>query len=101
MHQSTLIVLDSRDIWPSWLIQLPDSTNQEVTLELVFRVEFGVLGAFCSGDLDLPLFVFFIPLSAFHRAVESDVGIQVVLAGNRHQVGEDLLLSRILARPVL
>ena len=75
MHQSTLVFLDSWDIWPFWLVQLPDSTDQEVTLELVFRVELGILGALCSGDLDLPLFVFFIPRSAFYSAVESDMRV--------------------------
>lgn len=101
MHELALKVVESRDLWQLRLIELADTADQKVALDVICGTELGILTALCRGDLDDPFLGDIVPFGCLDGAVEADVGIEVVFRGDGDEIFEDLLLARVLARPVL
>lgn len=100
MHLLPSKFFDALNLWPCWLVQLPNSTDQEITLYLVLRVELCLFAAFRCCDSRPPFLKFVIPGSIFNSGVEADVLVELVLLRYAGKIGEDLLLAGVLASPV-
>ena len=100
MHLLPGELVQAIDLGVRRLVQLSDSRDQEVTLDLIRWVEFRLFATTCRGDLRPPLLQLIVPPRFLNGGVEADVLVQLVLLRDSGQVGEDLFLAWVLPRPV-
>ena len=92
MHLLPCEVIKALNLRPLWLIELPYSTDQKITCDLILRAELCVLAAACSCDLGLPFLLAVLPSSLLNGGVEANVLVQFVLLCYPDKVAEDLFL---------
>lgn len=100
MHLLPHEVVNTIDLRPFGLVQLANSTDEEVGLDLVRRTELGVFAAFGRLNVDVPSLRLIVPDSVLNRCVEAHVFVDLVFLSNAHQVGEDLFLAGVFASPL-
>lgn len=102
MHDFPLKLLQSRNIrGPTRLIQLSDTTDQEIALDLILGTKLCVFAALGCRNLDFPFLSRVVPGPVFYGAVEADVWVEIVFRSDGLEVGEDFFLAGVLAGPVL
>jgi hypothetical protein len=99
MHLLAQEILNPIDLRPLRLVQLPNRTHKEIRLNLIPRIELGVLTALRSLNIYPPLHRLLIPNSPFDRRIEPHMFIDFILLRNAHQIRQDLFLPRVLACP--
>ena len=99
MHLLPNKVLNAIDLRPLGLVQLADSADEEVCLDLVCRAELCILATLSRLNINMPPLRLIVPNSILNRCIEAHMFVDLVLLRNTHQVREDLFLSGILASP--
>jgi hypothetical protein len=100
MHLLPNKVLNPIDLRPLGLVQLTDSTDKEIRLDLICRAELCILATFRRLNIHMPPLRLIVPNSILNRSVEAHMFIDFVLLRNAHQVSKNLFLPGILASPL-
>ncbi len=97
VHLLATEIVQPLDLRPCRLVELPNGRHEKVALDLILRAEFGFFAARRCRDFRSPFLELIIPSGLLYRRVESDVRVKLVLLSDPDQVGQDLLLSRVLS----
>lgn len=100
VHLLAREAVQALDVRPLGLIELSNSTHQEVASNNILGVELGILAALSCRNTSLPLLGLVVPDGIFNRRVEPDVLIKIVLLRRFDQIREDFLLAWVFTRPV-
>ena len=100
MHRLAGEMINAFDLGPLWYVELSDCAYEEVTRDSILRLVLSFLATLALSHSSMPFLGLVIPSRLLYAAVEADVLVEIIFLSNADQVGEDLLLAWILARPL-
>jgi hypothetical protein len=99
MHNLSLEVFQPFNLRIPRLVQLPNRRHQKVAVYTIRFIELRILTPRYS-DIHIPPPRLIVPARLFHTRVEPNVLVQPVLLRHFSQLIQNLLLARVLARPI-
>lgn len=99
MHLLPIERVNALNLRPLRQVQLSHSTDNKVGCDLISLTIFRLFAALGRLDADLPFLARVVPSGVLDHRVEAEVWQQLEVLSDILEVGEDLFLAGILARP--